>query len=33
MMQKKPTITSGEVKSLPQRNATEDAFTGDVPNL
>ncbi|HYA97518.1 MAG TPA: S8 family serine peptidase [Methylomirabilota bacterium] len=33
MMQKKPGITSGEVKSLLQRNATQDSFTGAVPNL
>lgn len=33
MMQEKPTITSGEVTSLLQRKATEDCFTGDVPNL
>ncbi len=33
LMQKKPTITSGEVKSLLQRNAAQDSFTGEVPNL
>lgn len=32
MMQKKPTITSSEIKSLFQRNATQDSYTGPVPN-
>jgi subtilisin family serine protease len=33
MFQKRPTLTSGEVKSLLQRNATQDSVTGAVPNL
>ncbi len=33
MFQKKPTLTAGEIKSLLQRNATQDSFTGAVPNL
>lgn len=32
IMQKKPTITAGEIKSLLQRNATQDTLTDKVPN-
>ncbi|HYA97520.1 MAG TPA: S8 family serine peptidase [Methylomirabilota bacterium] len=33
MLQKKPTLTSGEIKALLERNATQDSFTGQVPNV
>jgi subtilisin family serine protease len=33
MFQKRPTLTAGEIKTLLQRNATQDSFTGAVPNL
>jgi subtilisin family serine protease len=32
MLQKKPALTSGEIKSLLRRNATSDGYTGPVPN-
>lgn len=32
LMQKKPTISVGEVKSLLRHNATSDTYTGKVPN-
>jgi subtilisin family serine protease len=32
MMQKKPTITVGEIKSLIQSHASKDSFTGETPN-
>ncbi|MGA8145933.1 MAG: S8 family serine peptidase [Candidatus Acidiferrales bacterium] len=32
MMQKRPDITTGEIKTLLELNATQDSFTGTVPN-
>jgi subtilisin family serine protease len=32
MLQKRPSLTSGEIKSLLERNATQDSYTGAVPN-
>jgi len=32
MLQKKPNLTSGEIKTLLELNATQDSFTGAVPN-
>ncbi len=32
MLQKKPTLTSGDIKSLLQHNSTQDFYTGNAPN-